>query len=44
MEQWAEMNYRGGLATRALNAEPDIKEWIDGISINPARVPAGHPG
>lgn len=44
MQQWAEMNYRGGLATRALNAEPDIKSWLDGIAINPARVPAGHPG
>lgn len=44
MEQWAEMNYRGGLAARALNAEPDIKAWLDGIAINPARVPAGYPG
>jgi hypothetical protein len=44
MRQWSEMNYRGGLATRALNGEPDIKAWMDGIAINPARVPAGHPG
>ncbi|WP_234423924.1 hypothetical protein [Intrasporangium calvum] len=25
-------------------AEPDIKEWANGVALNPARVPPGHPG
>ena len=43
MAQWAEMNVRGARATAAFTAEPDIKEWADGVPLNPARVPPGHP-
>ena len=40
---WARMFYRGNRATMAFSAEPDIKAWVDGISLNPTRVPAGYP-
>ena len=38
------MNVRGTRAAKAFSAEPDIKEWADGVALNPSRVPAGHPG
>ena len=44
MEQWASMNLLGTRNAQAFSAEPDIKEWADGVALNPARVPAGHPG
>jgi hypothetical protein len=40
---WARMFYRGNRATMAFSAEPDIKAWLDVISLNPTRVPAGYP-
>ena len=43
LPQWASMNVRGTRATMAFSAEPDIKEWADGVALNPARVPPGHP-
>jgi len=38
---WALMQVLGGRASRAFTAEPDIKEWIDGVALNPARIPPG---
>ena len=43
LQQWASMNVRGTRATMSFSAEPDIKEWSDGVALNPARVPPGHP-
>ena len=41
---WAAMQALGGEAARALNAEPDIKEWLNGVALNPARIPAERAG
>lgn len=38
---WASMQALGGRASLAFNAEPDIKDWIEGVALNPARVPPG---
>jgi hypothetical protein len=35
---WAEMQVRGTLATRAYNAEPDIATWANQSALNPARL------
>jgi hypothetical protein len=35
---WARMQVRGTIATRAYGAEPDIAEWATGCALNPARV------
>ncbi|MGQ0833127.1 MAG: NAD(P)-binding protein [Microthrixaceae bacterium] len=35
---WAEMQVRGTLATRAYGAEPDIAAWANGCALNPARI------
>jgi hypothetical protein len=35
---WARMQVRGTLATRAFGAEPDIAAWANGSALNPARV------
>lgn len=40
---WALMQAMGGRASLAYSAEPDIKEWADGVALNPSRVPPGHP-
>lgn len=40
---WARMFFRGNRASMVFSAEPDIKAWLDGISLNPTRVPAGYP-
>jgi hypothetical protein len=37
---WAAMNVRGSRASAAYGAEPDIRDWANGVAINPARVPA----
>lgn len=44
LQQWASMNLLGTRNAQAFSAEPDVKEWVDGVALNPARVPAGHPG
>ena len=44
LEQWASMNLLGTRNAQAFSAEPDIKEWADGVALNPARVPAGISG
>jgi NAD(P)-binding Rossmann-like domain len=38
--QWAQMQVRSALATRAFGAEPDIAAWANECAINPARVTA----
>src|SRR5262249_49728413 len=38
---WAQMQVRGALATRAYHAEPDIAEWADRCALNPARIEPG---
>ncbi|HEY4633836.1 MAG TPA: FAD/NAD(P)-binding protein [Candidatus Limnocylindrales bacterium] len=35
---WAEMQVRGTLASRAYGAEPDIAAWANGCALNPARI------
>jgi hypothetical protein len=35
---WAQMQVRGTLATRAHGAEPDIATWANGCALNPARI------
>jgi len=35
---WAQMQVRGMLATRAYGAEPDIAAWANSCALNPARV------
>lgn len=34
---WALMQALGGRAAQAFGAEPDIKAWVDGLVLNPAR-------
>jgi hypothetical protein len=41
MAEWARMNVLGARAAASFMAEPDIKEWANGVAINPARVPPG---
>jgi hypothetical protein len=44
MAEWAAMNVLGARATAAFGAEPDIKAWADGTTLNPARIPAERSG
>lgn len=41
---WALMQTLGGRAARAFGAEPDIREWLNGVALNPARIPADRAG
>lgn len=43
MGQWAEMNVRGTRATLSFSAEKDIKQWADGVALNPTRVTPDQP-
>jgi hypothetical protein len=43
MAGWARMTVLGTRAAMSFSAEPDIKEWADGVALNPSRIPAGHP-
>ncbi|WP_226963455.1 NAD(P)-binding protein [Nostocoides sp. F2B08] len=43
LAQWARMNVLGTQATIAYSADPDIRSWSDHVSLNPARIPPGHP-
>jgi hypothetical protein len=38
---WALMWVLGGRSSLAFGAEPDIKKWVDGLALNPVRVPPG---
>jgi hypothetical protein len=40
--EWARMNAQGLLNVRTFSAEPDIADWLSGISLNPTRVPPGY--
>lgn len=42
LASWAGMNVLGTRAAMSFSAEPDIKQWADGVALNPARVPAGY--
>ncbi len=42
--EWARMNVLGFQNTAAFNSEPDIKEWANRVTLNPARVPPEHAG
>ncbi|MFJ9390756.1 pyridine nucleotide-disulfide oxidoreductase [Nocardioides sp. NPDC101246] len=44
MATWALMNLLGTQAAMSFSSEPDIKAWSDGVALNPARIPPGHPG
>jgi len=44
MAEWAKMNVLGTRAAMSFSAEPDIKEWSNGVALNPARIPPGHAG
>ena len=44
MAQWAGMNVLGTRAAMSFTSEPDIKAWSDRVSLNPSRIPPGHPG
>lgn len=43
LEDWASMNVLGLRASAAFSSEPDIKQWADGVALNPARVPPERP-
>lgn len=44
LADWARMNALGARASAAFGAEADIREWADGVALNPARVPAERSG
>jgi hypothetical protein len=43
MQQWAGMNVLGTRAAMSFMSEPDIRDWAQGVALNPARIPPGHP-
>jgi hypothetical protein len=38
LANWAQMQVRGTIATRAFGAEPDIAAWANSCALNPARI------
>jgi hypothetical protein len=44
LTDWATMNVRGARAAAAFGAEPDVRDWANGVALNPARVPAERSG
>jgi hypothetical protein len=44
MATWAQMNVLGTRAVMSFMGEPDIREWANGVALNPARIPPEHPG
>ncbi|MGH3368688.1 MAG: pyridine nucleotide-disulfide oxidoreductase, partial [Nocardioidaceae bacterium] len=44
MAEWARMTVLGTRAAMSFSSEPDIKEWADGVALNPARIPPGYRG
>lgn len=44
LTDWARMNVLGSRNVARFSAEPDIKDWVNRIAVNPARIPPGHPG
>ncbi len=43
MAEWANMTVLGTRAAMSFSSEPDIAEWANGVALNPARIPPGHP-
>jgi len=41
---WARMQVLGNRAAQAFTAEPDIREWANQTTLNPARIPPGQAG
>jgi hypothetical protein len=41
--QWAQMNVLGLRNTAAFTSQPDIRDWANLVTLNPSRVPPGHP-
>jgi len=41
---WARMQVLGGRAAMSFASHPDIKAWAEGVSLNPARIPADMAG
>ncbi len=41
--QWAAMNVHGLRNSAAFNAEPDVRDWANRVSLNASRVPPDHP-
>lgn len=39
LRQWVAMTYLGALASKSFNSAPDIKEWSNSTTLNPARLP-----
>ncbi len=37
-KNWAQMQVRSAMATRAFGAEPDIAAWANGCALNPSRI------
>jgi hypothetical protein len=44
LADWARMTVLGTRAAQSFSAEPDIKAWANEVALNPARIPADHPG
>lgn len=44
LADWARMNVRGLRNSASFNSEPDVREWANGVALNPARVPPEHSG
>jgi hypothetical protein len=44
LEDWARMNVVGMANAASFGAEPDIRAWADGVTLNPARIPPEHGG
>jgi hypothetical protein len=44
LAQWALMSLQGARNTAAFRSAPDVREWSDGLVLNPARIPPGHAG
>jgi len=43
LADWARMQVLGARAAAAFGAEPDIRDWANGVALNPARIPPGWP-
>jgi hypothetical protein len=37
---WARMQYVGGRSSMAFSSHPGLRSWVDGVALNPSRVPA----
>jgi hypothetical protein len=44
LADWARMTVVGARNARAFGSAPDIAAWASEVALNPARIPAGHPG